>query len=121
MAVMLGKDCSVSVNGALTSVRSVSFTATVRTIDINEFGSRCATVYPTGYDMTAQIEFNDASDMGSVMGYIENGTEVTVSGGAGGWSFPAVIVGFSESDPLDSCVSFTVEAKMTKSGLRING
>jgi len=118
VAIVLGKDCTVSVGGTIASARNVSFSASVRTIDVNEFGSRYQTVYPTGYEMSAQIEFNDSADIGSVMGWIESGTCVTVSGGAAGWSFPAIITSFSESDPLDSAVAFSVEAKMTKQGLR---
>ena len=118
MAVTLGKDCTVSVDGTVASARNVSFSASVKTIDINAFDSRYAEVYPVAFDNTVQIEFNDSVDLGSVAAWIESGTTVTVSGGAAGWSFPAVITAFSESDPLDSAVAFTVEAKRTSPGLR---
>lgn len=118
MAVTLGKDCTVSVDGTITSARNVSFSSSVKTIDINAFDSRYAEVYPVAYENTVQIEFNDSADVGAVAGWIESGTTVTVSGGVNGWSFPAVITAFSESDPLDGAVAFTVEAKRTRPGLR---
>lgn len=118
MAITLGKDCTVSVNGTVASARNVSFSASVKTIDINAFASRAAEVYPVAYENTVQIEFNDSADASAVAGWIESGTTVTVSGGMAGWSFPAVITAFSESDPLDGAVAFTVEAKRTRSGLR---
>lgn len=118
MAITLGKDCTVSVDGLVASARNVSFSTSVKTIDINAFDSRYAEVYPVAFDNTVQIEFNDSNDIGAVASWIENGTTVTVSGGVAGWSFPAVITGFSESDPLDAAVAFTVEAKRTRPGLR---
>jgi hypothetical protein len=41
-----------------------------------------------------------------------------VSGGNAGWSFPAVITSLSETAAVDGVVTFQVEAKMTKGGLR---
>ena len=117
MAITLGKDCTVSVNGTIVSARNVMFSSTVKTIDIEEFGSRTVEVYPIGYDNTVQIEFNDSADIGTVFNWIENGTVVTVSGGVAGWNFQAVITAFSESDPLDGAVAFTVEAKRTRAGI----
>jgi hypothetical protein len=49
---------------------------------------------------------------------LEDGDEITVSGGAGGWSFPAVVTGISETCPVDGVATFTIEARMTKGGLR---
>lgn len=118
MPVTLGKDCTVSVNGTIASARNVSFATSVKTIDVDAFGSRYSEVYPVGFENTVQIEFNDSADIGSVAAWIDAGTEVTVSGGVAGWSFPAVITAFAESDPLDGAVAFTVEARRTRSGLR---
>ena len=46
------------------------------------------------------------------------GTPITVSGGAGAWSFLAVITSISESDPIDGVATYTVEARLTRAGLR---
>jgi hypothetical protein len=50
---------------------------------------------------------------------ITGGTEITVSGGAGSWSFPAVVTGASESASIDGVAAFTVEAQMTRTGTRV--
>jgi hypothetical protein len=41
-----------------------------------------------------------------------------VSGGAGAWSFPAVVTSISESDPIDGVATFTVEARVTRANLK---
>jgi hypothetical protein len=106
------------VGGTVTSARNATFTETARTIDVNEFGSRNSTVYSTGFDASCTVEFIDASDAGVMVAAMESGEQVTVSGGAGGWSFPAIVTNFGETDPLDDVVAFTVELKRTKDGLR---
>ena len=118
MAITLGKDCTISVGGNIASARNVTFSETARTIDIEEFGSRYSSVYSTGFDATVSVELNDSADVSSLFTALENGTSVTVSGGAGGWSFPAVVVGISESDPIDGVATFSVECKITKEGLK---
>lgn len=118
MAITLGKDCVVSAGGNIASARSVTWSHTVRTIDIAEYGSRYASVYPTGFDASVSIEFLDVADSAAVLDSVINGTEIAVSGGAGSWSFPAVVTGISESDPIDGVATFTVEARVTRQGLR---
>lgn len=118
MAITLGKDCTVSAGGNIASARNVTWSHTVRTIDIEEYGSRYASVYSTGFDVSVSIEFNDAADAAVVLGSVLTGAEITVSGGAGSWSFPAVVTGISESDPIDGVATFTVEARVTRQGLR---
>ena len=118
MAITLGKDCTVSAGGTIASARNVTFSETARTIDVHEYGSRVAAVYNTGYDATVSIEFNNSADVVGLFSVLQDGTEITVSGGAGGWSFPAVVTSIGESDPLDGVATFTVEAKITISGLR---
>lgn len=118
MAITLGKDCTVSAGGNVASARNVTFSETARTIDVHEFGSRVAGVYSTGYDATVSIELNDPSDVASFFTALQTGNEIAVSGGAGGWSFPAVVTSISESDPIDGVATFTIEAKFTVTGLR---
>jgi hypothetical protein len=118
VAITLGKDVTVSVGGNVASARNATFSYSVRTIDVNEFGSREATVYPIAYEGSVSIEFNDASDFGSLYQAITAGDVITVSGGAGSWSFPAVITGVTENAPVDGVATFTVEARMTRAGLR---
>lgn len=118
MAITLGKDVTVSIGGSVASARSAQFSYSVATIDVQEYGVRTAAVYPVRYEGQVSLEFNDAADLGTLYSMITAGTEITVSGGAGAWSFPAVITGASESDPIDGVATFTVEARMTKLGLR---
>lgn len=119
MAITLGKDCSISIGGAIVSARSVSLSYSVRTIDVEPYGSRDAAVYPIGYEGTVSVEFLDSADLGSVYSWITNGTEITVTGGSGNWSFPAVITGVTETCPIDGVATFTVEARLTRAGLRV--
>lgn len=119
MAITLGKDVTVSVGGNVASARSASFSYSVNTIDIGEYGVRAAAVYPISYTGTVSLEFNDSSDLGSLYSMITDGTEITVSGGAGAWSFPAVVTGASESASIDGVATFTVEAQMTRLGTRV--
>ncbi len=112
MAITLGKDCTVSCGGTVASARSVTFSGTARTIEIEEFGSREAAVYSVGWDASVSIEFNDSSDLGGAFDALKDGTLLTVSGGAGGWSFPAIVTSVSETDPIDGVATFTVEAKL---------
>lgn len=119
MAITLGKDCSISIGGAIVSARSVSLAYSVRTIDVEPYGARDAAVYPIGYEATVSVEFLDSSDLGSVYSWITGGTEITVTGGSGNWSFPAVITGVTETCPIDGVATFTVEARLTRSGLRV--
>ena len=118
MAVTLGKDCSVSVGGTITSARNVSFTSTAKTIDVDAYGTRESQVYSVGYDTAVMVEFNDSGSASALWTAMTNGALMNVSGGAGSWSFSAVITGISETDPIDGAATFTVEAKLTRQGLR---
>ena len=119
MAITLGRNCTISVGGNIASARNVTISESARTIDVEEFGSRINAVYSTGYDATVSVELNDPADIGSAgFGFLQNGTPITVSGGAGGWSFDAVVTGISESFGVDGVATFNVEAKMTRAGLR---
>ncbi len=121
MAITLGKDCSITIGGAISGVRNVTLTETARTIDINPFGSREASVYSTGYDCSVSVELNDSAALGNAFSNMHTGTPVQVTGGAGGFSFLAVITGISESDPIDGVASFTIDAKITDRSLRRGG
>lgn len=119
MAITLGKDCQIILDGGVVaSARNVVLSESARTIDVNAYGSRYAAVYSTGYECSVQVELNDPAQLGSAFGRMHTGTRFTVSGGASGFSFQAVITGITESDPLDGVVSCTIEAKMTHPGLR---
>ncbi len=118
MAITLGKDATVNVGGAVVGVRNVTFSSSARTIDIEEYGSRFVSVYQTGRDGSLSMEVNDDTSIAAISTALDDGLEVTVSGGGGGWSFPAVITSLSETAAIDGVVTFQVEAKMTRSGLR---
>ncbi len=118
MAITLGKDCTISIGGNIASARNVSLSYSVRTIDVEEYGSREAAVYPVGVEATVSVEFNDTADLTGAYSLVTAGTPITVSGGAGAWSFLAVITSISESDPIDGVATFQVEARLTRAGLR---
>ncbi len=118
MAILLGRNCSVSVGGTVASARNVTFQMQAKTIDVEEFGSREACVHSVGWDASVSVELNDVADLGTIMATLMNGNTITVSGGAGGWSFVAVPVGITENDPVDGVATFTVEAKLARTGLR---
>jgi hypothetical protein len=118
VAITLGKDCTVSAGGNIASARNVTWQQTARTIDIEEYGSRFASVYTTGYDISVSIEFNDGADAANMLTSLVEGTTIQVSGGAGAWSFPAVVTSISESDPIDGVATFTVEARVTRANLK---
>jgi hypothetical protein len=114
MPITLGKDCSISLDGGyITSARNVTLTESARTIDVNPYGSRCSATYSTGYECTVSVELNDSSDLGTAFSKMHTGGTFQVSGGAGGFSFLAVLTGISESDPVDGVATFTLEGKMT--------
>ena len=118
MAITLGKDATISVGGGMVGVRDVTLTHTARTIDIEAYGLRLAEVYSTGYDASLSMELNDDTSLGSLFSALQNGQPVVVSGGAGSWSFDAIISGISERASIDGVVTFQIEARMTKPGLR---
>ena len=119
MAITLGKDATVSVGGAITGVRNVTFSSSARTIDVDEYGSRFVSVYQTGRDGSLSMEVNDDASISTLFTALNNGSEVAVSGNPGSWSFTAVITSISANAAVDGVVTFQVEAKMTRSGLRL--
>ena len=119
MAITLGKDCFVSLGGGtVLSARNVTLSESARTIDVNPYGSREVVAYSTGYECSVSIEFNDEIDVRGAFAYMHSGESFTVLGGAGGFSFRAILTGISESDPIDGVAVFSVEAKMTHRSLR---
>ncbi len=114
MAITLGKDCSIMLDGGyIASARNVTLTESARTIDVNPYGSRYAATYSTGYDCAVSVELNNVSDLGTAFEKMHTGGTFTVYGGAAGFSFLAVMTGISESDPIDGVATFTLEGRMT--------
>jgi hypothetical protein len=119
VSITLGKDCLISIGGNIASARNVSLSYSVRTIDVDEYGSREAAVYPVGVEASVSVEFNDSDDLSGAYSLVISGNPVEITGGAGNWSFLAVITSISESDPIDGVATYTVEARLTRAGLRI--
>jgi hypothetical protein len=117
VAITLGKDATLTVGGAITSVRNVTWNASARTIEIEEYGSREQAVYSTGWAATVSFEINDSANLDLTK--LTNGTLVAVSGGTGGWVFNAVVTSITETNPLDGVTSYSVECALTRSGLRV--
>lgn len=118
MAITLGKDCAITLGSNIASARSVTISESAKTIDINAYGVRQSEVYSVGYDATVSIELNDSADSAGAFVSCEAGSSLQVSGGSGGWSFAAVVTGVSETFSVDGVATLTIEAKMTRSGLR---
>lgn len=114
MAISLGRTATLTVGGVISSVRNVTWTGTARTIDVEEFGVRTSHVYSTGYEASVAFEFVDSSDLDITK--LTLGTLVSVSGGA--WSFDGVVTSVAESNPLDDVISWQVECRATRTGLR---
>jgi hypothetical protein len=118
MAITLGKDCTIRLDGGtITSARNVTLTESARTIDVNPYGSRYAATYSTGYECTVSVELNDVSHLGTAFSKMHSGGTFQVDGGAGDFSFLAVMTGISETDPIDGVATFVLEGKMTDSRL----
>jgi hypothetical protein len=117
VAITLGKDATLTVGGAITSVRNVTWSGSARTIEVEEFGVRQQAVYSTGYAATVSFEINDSSNLDITK--LTLGTLVAVSGGTGGWVFDAVVTSITETNPLDGVTSYSVECALTRSGLRV--
>lgn len=116
MAITLGRDCTLAVNGGSASARSVTASESTEEIQVRPFGSREVCTYTTGYSLEVSVESIDDGFYDSAIGWCEAGTEVTVSGT--GYSFTGVVTSVSDSQPLDSVRSFTVVFKRTYAGLR---
>lgn len=116
MAITLGKAATLTVGGAITSVRNVQWQGSARTIDVEEFGVRPGYAYSIGWDATVSFEINDDSDMD--LDLLLDGTLVAVSGGEAGWSFNAIVTGISETNPIDGVTTWQVECRLTRTGLR---
>jgi hypothetical protein len=118
VAIVLGKDATVSVGGSVVGVRNVSLSSSARTIDVEEYGTRDVTVYQTGKDATLSMEINDDTSISTLFTALNNGSVGTITATPGGWSFSAVITNISQNAAIDGVVTWQVEARMTRSGLR---
>lgn len=116
MAITLGKDATLTVGGSIGSIRNVQWSASARTIDVEEYGVRQAHAYSTGWEASVSFEALDSSDID--ISKLTNGTLIQVSGGNAGWSFDAIVTSISESNPLDGVTAYQVECRLTRSGLR---
>ena len=112
MAITLGKDATLTLGfGLVVGVTDVQYSAEVRTIDIDRYGSRFVETYSTGVGETLTFTVNDNQWAGTIASYLKSGESFLVEGGQGGWSFFAVITSVSESDPLDGVVTLTVTCR----------
>lgn len=116
MAITLGKAATLTVGGAIASVRNVQWNASARTIEVDEFGVRTSAAYSTGWEAAVSFEINDDSDMD--LDLLLDGTLVQVSGGEAGWSFDAIVTSINETNPIDGVTTWQVECRLTRSGLR---
>jgi hypothetical protein len=114
--ITLGKSATLTVGGAIASIRNVQWSGAARTIDVEEYGVRASAAYSTGWEAVVSFEALDSTDID--ISKLTLGTLVAVSGGNAGWSFDAIVTGISETNPLDGVTAFQVECRLTRSGLR---
>lgn len=115
MAITLGKDCTLSINGnAVVGVRNVTAEESVTEQEFVPYGSRLSRVYPTAYGLTVSLETID--DSFDFVTALEAGTELNVVGT--GFSFVGVVTSVSDSQPLDGVRTFSVTMRRTYAGLR---
>ena len=117
MPITLGKDCSISFGSISTGVRNVTLTESARTIEVNKFGSRYAGTYNTGYECTVSVELNNSTGIAGAFEKMHSGGTFTVSGGAAGFSFLAVMTSITETDPIDGVATFILEGRMADPAL----
>lgn len=122
MAITLGKDCAISVDGSpLVSARLVNIQRSARTIDVDEYGSRQVTSYPTGFETVVTVEVNDSVDCSAAIDGIRDGLKFDlISSGGNGLAMPCIVTSYSESQPVDGVVTYTIEARLTRPGINKN-
>lgn len=116
MAILLGRDCSITAGGNSVSVRDVTLTETADEITVKPFASRDVFTYSTGYSLEVSAEGIDDTFYVSAVGWCESGETVVISGT--GFSFDAVCVSVSMRQPLDDVCSYTAVFRRTNSGYR---
>lgn len=116
MAIVLGRDCTISVNGGSVSARDVTATETTEEIAIKPFGSRDVFTYTTGYSLEVSVESIDDAFYVLAVGWCESGEVVAVSGT--GYSFDGVCTNVSMRQPLDDVCSYTAVFRRSSSEYR---
>lgn len=117
MAILLGRDCSLTVNGQpVAGVRSVTASESTQEIEVRPFGSRQVFTYTTGYAVEIAIETIESSTAVDAVGFLQAGTELAVVGT--GFSFVGVVTSVTDNQPLDDVRSFTITIRKTYPGLR---
>ena len=116
MAITLGKECTVSVDGNVAGVRNVTAEESAEEFTFVEFGSREASVYTTSQSVSVSVESIDDSSSGLFVGLLESGAECSVSGT--GFGFTGVVTSVSENQNIDGVRTITATVKKTRQGLR---
>jgi|MDSZ01.1.fsa_nt_gb hypothetical protein len=118
MAINLGKDASVSVDGTVIGARDVSISLNVETIEVNEWMTAKKEKFPIGYSGKISVETNDGADVTRIRTNIEgSGSTISVSAGEGGISFTGVITSLEETADLYGVCTYQITAEFGKSGL----
>ncbi len=116
MAIVLGRDCSISVGGStVTGVRSVTFNVTSDEESFVPYGSRFQFAFPTSIEYSVSFETNDDSSSGFINN-LEDGDELSIT--VAGMTFTGVVVSVSINQPLDGVESYSVALKRTYIGTR---
>lgn len=116
MAITLGRDCTVAVNGTVAGVRSVTADETASEIEFTPYGSRNAVTYTTATSQGITVESIDDAAAGLFSGLVASGQECQVSGT--GFSFTGVVTSVSENQNIDGVRTITATVKKTFQGIR---
>lgn len=117
MAIVLGRDCTVSLNAVpVDGVRTVTATETTQEIEVRPFGSRSIFTYTTGYGVEVQIETIDGAAADAAVSLLESGSAVAVTGT--GFSFYGVVTNVTNSQPLDDVCVYTISVRASSQSYR---
>ena len=111
VAVGLGRDCSISINGApLTGVRSVTVSASRFEIEVPLYSQAETYCFPGHRSLTIEIETIVAADAQAIQAAMNDATQgVTVSATNASGTF--IVTSLSTSEPLDDVVVYTATLK----------
>lgn len=117
MAIVLGRNCTVSLNGvAVPGVRTVTASETTQEIEVRPYGSRAVHTYTTGYDIEVEIETIDGTAADSAVALIESGAAVAVVGT--GFSFYGVVINVTNDQPLDGVCVYKISLRASSQSYR---
>ena len=116
MAILLGRDATITVDGVtVAGVRDATIDTRATTIEVQPFGSRDRVSLSTGNSFSLSMDVIDDTAIPTLLAACAAGTVVTVAV-SGYSSYPAIIAGVSDAQPLDGVRAWTVTVERTLAG-----